>query len=66
MNAEELIKELDPEYIRCDWCKRMMHKSKLDCSKVDYMGQTIDVGSFECIDYNTCNETIARKAVNAI
>ena len=28
MQAKDIIQEIDPEYIRCKWCRRMIHTSK--------------------------------------
>ena len=29
MNAEKLIKTIDPHYGKCLWCRRLIHRSKL-------------------------------------
>ena len=27
VNTKELIKELDPDYVECIWCERLVHKN---------------------------------------
>ena len=49
MQSEELIKELDPEYERCWYCKKLRHKSTM------IVRQRTDL-KLECIDEQECHK----------
>jgi len=55
MNPEELIKELDPDYARCHFCARLLHKNQLYRQKTYYNSKH---GSFvfSCFDRDECLE----------
>lgn len=31
MNVKEIVKEIDPDYVRCNYCGRLIHKSENKC-----------------------------------
>ena len=45
MQTKDIIKELDPEYIECCWCMRILHISKL----------TKIVTLFRCVEREDCD-----------
>jgi len=54
MNAKEIIKELDPEYGRCRYCKSQL---PLSVMKESFAGP----GSVMCIDEFECSERFEKK-----
>ena len=53
MQNEELIKELDPDYIRCWHCKRLIHLSCLE--KHLTLGSLGKCVHYRCVDINECD-----------
>jgi len=48
MEAKDLIKEIDPDYLQCRTCKRKLHKSKLIRSRITLRNL------FECKERSDC------------
>jgi len=58
MEAKDIIKELDPEYERCRWCGRLLHKSKLRKVPMDRDSRSLFLS---CFDAKECEKTIQHK-----
>jgi len=53
MKAKELIKEIDPDYVICGWCKRLIHKDKLETYAIPNTGFERN-DAFQCKDRLEC------------
>ena len=48
MKVKDLIKELDPDYVLCIWCKRFMHISETQKLIIGVPGNNICLDQYEC------------------
>ena len=55
MKARDIIKEIDPDYMRCPYCKRIIHKDQMKPS-------IINRKKLVCTDRPVCNSTIRKNA----
>ena len=62
MDAKTIIKEIDPDYQRCEWCERLLHKSEL---KKMIGGHIVCANVKDCAD-NISIQTIQEKVINNI
>ena len=51
MQAKDLIKELDPEYVKCYLCKRLIHITQL----TDNWGFGIEKNALACENITSCD-----------
>jgi len=49
MDSQTLIREIDPDYMRCEWCKRLLHRSKIEIMRG---------GSIVCKDVKDCADNL--------
>ena len=56
MNAKDLIKEIDPDYTRCYYCNRQIHKDSLRLVPVIIKKVTIMV--YECLNGPECMDVV--------
>jgi len=58
MNTKDIIKEIDPEYHRCRWCRRLIHETRLLIG-IDPSDNTPEY--FCCVDSQDCKKHIAKR-----
>ena len=51
MNTKDIIREIDPDYGKCYWCRRLLHMSKL---------HKTTTGRITCTDIEDCDTNIRR------
>ena len=57
MKAEDIIKEIDPDYQRCSFCKRLFHISKLNY----FRNESTDFRVYNCRNSENCANYRHRK-----